>query len=133
MISGGKRRRNTQLEMKKKAWIGMSSLALSRSVVLTLTNFRYWAYKNAWSIDGLPGMQRGQEAAKRDNVTPIKKMVGPFAPKKYVNPHGGVQREIVVLAAVVGFLLGCLFAFCVPLLREHLVLESPVWKGTSMV
>jgi len=111
----------------------MSSLALSRSVVLTLTNFRYWAYKNAWSIDGLPGMRRGQEAAERDNVTPAKKMVGPLAPKKYVNPYGGAKWEIVILAAVVGFLLGCLFAFCVPLLREYLVLESSVWKGTSMV
>jgi hypothetical protein len=68
-------------------------------------------------MDGLPGMQRGQEAAKRENITPIKKMVGPLAPKKYVIPYGGVQTEFVVLAAVVSFLLGCLFAFSVPFLR----------------
>jgi hypothetical protein len=87
-----------------------------------LTNFRYWAYKNAWSVDGLPGMQRGQEVAKRDNVTPFKKMVGPLTPKKYVNPYGGVP-EFVVLVAVMCFLLGCLFGLCVPLLR-NMVLKS---------
>ncbi|EXJ56587.1 hypothetical protein A1O7_06931 [Cladophialophora yegresii CBS 114405] len=42
---------------------------------------RYWAYKNAWSMDGLPGMQRGVKTALTDNVKPIKKMVGPYAPE----------------------------------------------------
>ena len=68
-------------------------------------------------------MQRGQEVAKRENVAPIKKMVGPLAPKKYVNPYGGVQPKFVVLTAVVSFLLGCLFALYAPLLRE-MVLRS---------
>lgn len=40
---------------------------------------RYWAYKNAWSMDGLPGMQRGLHTAVTDKVKPIKKMVGPCA------------------------------------------------------
>lgn len=96
---------------------------LSCHVVVTLTNFRYWAYKNAWSIDGLPGMQRGQEVAKRDSVMPIKKIVGPLALRKYVGPYGGVQPKIVVLAAAVCFLLGCLFGFYVPLLSEYLDLK----------
>jgi len=74
-------------------------------------------------MDGLPGMRRGQAVAKLENVAPIKKMVGPLVPKKYVNPYGGVQPEIVVLVAVVCFLLGCLFALHAPLLRD-IVLES---------
>ncbi|EXJ74444.1 uncharacterized protein A1O5_02740 [Cladophialophora psammophila CBS 110553] len=41
---------------------------------------RYWAYKNAWSMDGLPGLQRGVRTAMTDDVKPIKKMVGPYAP-----------------------------------------------------
>src|SRR4051812_30955201 len=41
---------------------------------------RYWAFKNAWSMDGLPGMKRGVETGKTDDVKPIKKMVGPYAP-----------------------------------------------------
>lgn len=40
---------------------------------------RYWAYKNSESMDGLPGMKRGVETAKREDVPPIKKMVGPYA------------------------------------------------------
>jgi hypothetical protein len=95
--------------------------------VSTLTYYRYWAHKNALSVDGLPGMQRGQEVAKRENVAPIEKMVGPMAPKKYVNPYGGVQPEFVVIAAVVSFLLGCLFAFYAPLLRDA-VLKSGTWS-----
>ena len=30
----------------------------------------YWAYKNAWSMDGLPGMKRGTVAAKKYSVAP---------------------------------------------------------------
>ena len=37
----------------------------------------YWAYKNAWSMDGLPGMKRGTWAAGEYKVAPIKK-VCPF-------------------------------------------------------
>jgi hypothetical protein len=94
--------------------------------VSTLTYFRYWAHKNALSVDGLPGMQRGQEVAKRENIAPIKKMVGPMAPKKYVNPYGGVQPEFVIIA-VVSFLLGCLFALYAPVLRD-VVLKSRTWS-----
>ncbi|KAI1337142.1 pyridoxamine phosphate oxidase family protein [Xylariaceae sp. FL0016] len=42
---------------------------------------RYWALKNAWSMDGLPGMSRGLEAGKKYSIEPLKKMVGPLAPK----------------------------------------------------
>ncbi|KAI1392516.1 uncharacterized protein F4822DRAFT_131533 [Hypoxylon trugodes] len=46
---------------------------------------RYWALKNAWSMDGLPGMQRGLKAGRLYAINPVKKMVGPFAPKNGVN------------------------------------------------
>ncbi|KIW17240.1 hypothetical protein PV08_04431 [Exophiala spinifera] len=63
---------------------------------------RYWAFKNAWSMDGLPGMQRGLHTAVTDNVKPIKKMVGPHAPR--VNGQYKPQRVFVlrhlILAAV---------------------------------
>ncbi|KAI1816145.1 pyridoxamine phosphate oxidase family protein [Poronia punctata] len=37
---------------------------------------RYWALKNAWSVDGLPGMQRAMKAGKELAVEPMEKMVG---------------------------------------------------------
>jgi hypothetical protein len=40
---------------------------------------RYWAFKNSKSMDGLDGMKRGVKTSKRDNILPIKKMVGPYA------------------------------------------------------
>ncbi|KAJ2989647.1 hypothetical protein NUW58_g3363 [Xylaria curta] len=43
---------------------------------------RYWALKNAWSMDGLPGMRRGLKAGKEFSIEPIEKMVGKMAPKK---------------------------------------------------
>jgi len=78
---------------------------------------RYWAYKNAWSMDGLPGMQRGQVIAKEKKVAPIKKMVGPLAPKKYINPYG-VQLEVVVIVAIICFLLGALLSLWMLLLHD---------------
>jgi hypothetical protein len=65
---------------------------------------RYWAYKNAWSMDGMPGMKRGVKAGKEHKVTPMEKMVGPLAKVKYRN--GSVSVEWVVLIAVMAFLLG---------------------------
>ena len=32
---------------------------------------RYWAYKNAWSMDGLPGLKRGVEAGRNEGVEPV--------------------------------------------------------------
>lgn len=37
---------------------------------------RYWGWKSQLSIDGLPGMKRGYEFARRNGVKPLKKMVG---------------------------------------------------------
>jgi hypothetical protein len=70
---------------------------------------RYWAFKNAQSMDGLPGMKRGVETAKKENVKPIKKMVGPFAPSAE-NPQtrvaGQVPELYLVIVALLSFCMG---------------------------
>lgn len=78
---------------------------------------RYWAYKNAWSMDGLPGMQRGTWAAKEFTVEPIKKMVGPLAPSKYTAGVGWNLQQ-VFLVALLSFLIGIAVALYGPLLRQ---------------
>lgn len=60
-------------------------------------------------MDGLPGMQRALVAGKKEKVEPIKKMVGPFAPKRY-NYALGVPVAHVALIAFLSFLMGVLFA-----------------------
>ncbi|KAK3398890.1 hypothetical protein B0T20DRAFT_438318 [Sordaria brevicollis] len=40
---------------------------------------RYWAYKNAWSLDGLPGMEVARRIGEKEGIKPIEKMVGPMA------------------------------------------------------
>ncbi|KAK4541623.1 hypothetical protein LTR36_007767 [Oleoguttula mirabilis] len=68
---------------------------------------RYWALKNAYSMDGLPGMPRGLAAGKREKVTPLKKMVGPLAPTRYNYGQGYTVAQVFVM--VLGsFLLGAM-------------------------
>ncbi|CAJ2504451.1 Uu.00g118450.m01.CDS01 [Anthostomella pinea] len=62
---------------------------------------RYWALKNAWSMDGLPGMQRGLVAGKKYSVEPLKKMVGPLAPK---NGGHATKAELHASYMVIAFL-----------------------------
>ncbi|KAI0972063.1 pyridoxamine phosphate oxidase family protein [Xylaria arbuscula] len=59
---------------------------------------RYWALKNAWSMDGLPGMKRGLKAGKELSVEPIKKMVGKFAVKNGVMANGERHVAYIVIA-----------------------------------
>lgn len=77
----------------------------------------YWAYKNAWSMDGLPGMQRASWAAKEYSVAPIKKMVGPLAPTKYT-AGAGWHLQQMLLIALLSFLIGLAVAFYGPVLRQ---------------
>ena len=89
---------------------------LTTSIILPpmindLTALRYWAYKNAWSMDQLPGMKRGLAAAKIENIAPIKKMVGPLAPSKYQSSVSTTTSEVrTVIVAILSFLIGMLFA-----------------------
>jgi hypothetical protein len=68
---------------------------------------RYWAYKNAWSIDNLPGMKRALDAGQREKVAPIKKLVGPLASRDYQGQQGlGHSTRALLFAAFFSFLLG---------------------------
>jgi hypothetical protein len=53
-------------------------------------------------MDGLPGMQRGLEAGKREKIEPITKMVGPYAPKKYqsTSPRFALEHGIITILFV---------------------------------
>ncbi|KAK3075360.1 hypothetical protein LTR53_001365 [Teratosphaeriaceae sp. CCFEE 6253] len=84
---------------------------------------RYWAYKNAWSMDGLPGMRRALVAAKEEGVAPIKKMVGPWAPKRYQDGRG-FSVEQVLMIALMSFMLGMALVVYGPLVCEHLPAQA---------
>ena len=99
------------------------------------SSHRYWAYKNAWSIDGLPAVQRGLDCATKEGVEPIVKFVGQWAP---ATPHGPksfklsaqlrhqlvmlktarVQLTSVLLMVVLAFFVGMAVAFYGPMLVE---------------
>ena len=52
-------------------------------------------------MDGLPGMRRAVETAKRENVKPMKKMVGPLAPSStYTRSRTAWQVPAVYLIIV---------------------------------
>ncbi|KAI1178964.1 pyridoxamine phosphate oxidase family protein [Nemania sp. FL0916] len=72
---------------------------------------RYWALKNAWSMDGLPGMQRAMRAGKEFSIEPAKKMVGKFAPKNGGSGKGSVELHVAyVVIALLAALLAILAA-----------------------
>ncbi|KPI35408.1 uncharacterized protein AB675_11658 [Cyphellophora attinorum] len=76
---------------------------------------QYWAFKNAWSMDGLPGMKRATWAAKEYDVAPIKKIVGPLGEKlAYSKGAVGERRQFsleqMILAVLVALVLGAFAA-----------------------
>ncbi|KAI1437003.1 pyridoxamine phosphate oxidase family protein [Xylaria sp. CBS 124048] len=64
---------------------------------------RYWAFKNAYSIDGLPGLRRGLEAGKKYSIAPMKKMAGKMIPKNgdATNVSVGYIEHIVIAILIV--------------------------------
>lgn len=66
----------------------------------------YWAYKSAYSMDGLPGMKRGLEFGKKAKVEPLKKMVGPLTPKNGFVHAEGFTLEQVIIVFLVAFIAG---------------------------
>ncbi|KAF2771876.1 hypothetical protein EJ03DRAFT_260919, partial [Teratosphaeria nubilosa] len=66
---------------------------------------RYWAFKNAYSIDGLPGMPSGLVTGQKEKIEPLKKFVGAPAKPKYVYTHG-FRSDQAIMLAVICFLLG---------------------------
>lgn len=80
---------------------------------------RYWAYKNAWSIDGLPGMKTATQTAKKKEVAPIKKLVGAYATPAYRSPSDSFSLEQVVIIFLVAFIAGALAATLSPTLLKN--------------
>lgn len=98
---------------------------------------RYWAYKNAWSIDGLPAMKRGLIAGKREKVEPIKKMVGPSAPKNGKVHSDGFTLEQVMIVFIVAFIAGIMAVSLSPQVLQNLTKSlrnqgrEPAWFPRS--
>lgn len=65
-------------------------------------------------MDGLPGMKRGLEAGKTHSVTPMKKMVGPLAPKNGTLHSDGFTLEQVLIVFIVAFVAGVMAATLSP-------------------
>ncbi|RMZ86894.1 hypothetical protein DV736_g5883, partial [Chaetothyriales sp. CBS 134916] len=77
---------------------------------------RYWAHKNAWSMDGLASSKIGLETGKAFSIAPIKKMVGPLAPLNNQRFKGGVPIQQVILIALLSVILGVLMTLHGPFL-----------------
>ena len=110
MIISRRKNGNSKKAKRPRVWISKLSIRCQARPVQILTVCSYWAYKNAWSMDGLPGMQRGIRAAKTHGVAPIKKMVGPLAPVRYQSGYGFSVLQ-VVLIALLTFLIGLAIPF----------------------
>ncbi|ORY60501.1 pyridoxamine phosphate oxidase family protein [Pseudomassariella vexata] len=70
---------------------------------------RFWALNNAWSVDGLPGMQVGVKIMKEQGIESSKKMKGPHVMTNYSRPRDGFTVEQLLLAAVLGALMAVVF------------------------
>ncbi|KAK3938314.1 hypothetical protein QBC46DRAFT_390547 [Diplogelasinospora grovesii] len=71
---------------------------------------RYWASKNSWSMDGLPGLEIGRRTAKEEGIIPLAKMVGPLAQQQKTYMRGQFGIEHLLLVAI---LTACLTASAV--------------------
>ena len=92
----------------------------------------YWAYKTAWSNDGLPGMKRALEYGKKKDVTPMKKMVGPHAPKNGAVHSDGFTLEQVIIVFIVAFIAGIMAVTLSPAaMRNALLLVSGEPRKTA--
>ncbi|KXJ90757.1 pyridoxamine phosphate oxidase family protein [Microdochium bolleyi] len=90
---------------------------------------RYWAYKNAWSMDNLPAMKQGLKTGRAEKVVPLKKMVGATAPPlptydnasmlqmllpSSLSAQSGLTVGHVGVMTVVSFVLGISLATYLP-------------------
>jgi hypothetical protein len=110
-------------------------LSLRFLIVLPYLNKpRYWALKNAWSIDALPGMKRALDAGRREKVAPIKKMIGPFAPEHIRRLSAQSYRlEHVVLVAILFFLLGIGAVLYGHTVAERVVVAFPTLRKADTI
>ncbi|KAK1826119.1 hypothetical protein QBC39DRAFT_29708 [Podospora conica] len=82
---------------------------------------KYWAFKNAWSMDGLPAMNIAQKTGREQGIAPMSKMVGRLAPQP------GHYRRDGRFGAHHLFLVALLSAF---LTRLALVAGTPEFQQT---
>lgn len=55
-------------------------------------------------------MKQGLDIARKEKVEPVKKMVGPLAPKNNQKVRSGVAIETAVMIALASLILGALLA-----------------------
>lgn len=85
-------------------------------------------------MDGLPGMKRGLIAAKKENVAPIKKMIGPYAPEQMQRLRAqSFTLEHIIMAALVFFLLGIGMALYGSEIAERLVIAFPLLRKADTI
>jgi hypothetical protein len=86
-------------------------------------NYSYWAFKNQLSMDGLPGMQRGVETAKKVDIKPTKKMVGgPAALLQGMRSRNDrpLSMSYFILAIIASFSMGIVAMLLVSLQMGYL-------------
>lgn len=65
-------------------------------------------------MDGLPAMQRALEAGKKLDVAPMKKMIGPLAPKNGTRGGSdGFTLEQLVIVFITALVAGLMIMFAV--------------------
>lgn len=71
-------------------------------------------------MDGLPALHVAQKAMVQEKVQPLKKMVGPHAPKHYQNSNRFSLEHlllvVVVTVIITAFVTGFVLILLVPLL-----------------
>lgn len=72
---------------------------------------RYWALKNSWSMDGLPAMNVAQKIQKEERLKPVKKMVGPLAPRQYYNANRYGLEHLLLVGFVTAIITALLMAY----------------------
>ena len=83
---------------------------------------RYWAWKNSYSVDGLPGLQRGVKTQKSEDVEPLKKMVGKHGELALRSRPRTVEVPVWAISGsvIAAFLIGILTTL---IFRDALFLE----------
>ncbi|KAM7187276.1 hypothetical protein V8F20_011031 [Naviculisporaceae sp. PSN 640] len=86
---------------------------------------RYWAYKNAESVDGLPGLELGRRTAKEEGIAPIKKMVG--MPDRGYKSASAMRFSLwhLFLVALISVLATVSFIGTLPFLGARLLVSLP--------
>ncbi|KAJ5238404.1 hypothetical protein N7468_003023 [Penicillium chermesinum] len=75
---------------------------------------RYWAEKNSYSMDGLPGTLIAIDTSEKKGIKPLQKMEGPHAPARNLRPPVGYRLEQMILVAISSALVATLLVLYGP-------------------